>query len=153
MNELQPTAEINPPARMLPLWRFSLSELMVFMTVAAVNFTCWSLHPVLGGFVTVVMLPAAVYTHLVNRVASEQGNPISFQAQILHFVLSCCLFFVGIYFCAAIAFGVAILGGSLIVLFGIRSIEMLVVVAVVDLLITILLMRRVCRTLKNNWPW
>ncbi len=153
MHELPINPEKVSLSAPLPLWRFSLAELFLLTTAAAVNFTCWALHPLLGGFVTVLMLPAAARTHLWIRSESLSGSPPGIQTQTMHFFSSCFLFFAGIYICATIQCAVAISGVILWEIFAMDSAFMMVALVICGVLIPLPLMGQVCIVLKNNWPW
>lgn len=157
MHKLPPTAEIAPPARALPLWRFSLAELMVFMTLAAVDFTCWAVHPALGILVTILFVPAMFRTLAANRVAQQAEMSPSWRNQVREFLLSAFLVIVGfalfvvvltgINFLLSLLFGVA--GAWIVMSLSDRSMPFLAIYFVFSLVLCVYVQ---FRFLKHNWP-
>lgn len=111
----EPTSEINAMPASAPIWRFSLSELMFFMTVAAIDFTCWGVKLGLGAFVTILFVPAMLRTLAANRVVQREGRNPSWRDQGREFLFSIFLVLAGFAYFGVIFVGVNLV---LVLLFG-----------------------------------
>jgi hypothetical protein len=154
----QPVPEEFPPVPVPPWWRFSLAELMFFMTVAALDFTFCAMEPAIGLGIAVVWVPAAIRTLAENRISQHAGIDPSLQEEVLFFIHSMLVVFTGFIFCGMI---ILVIMGTAAVLYKIAAfwipqlsmgISSLIILGPYYVFAALLFLYMQFRFLKMSWP-